>query len=69
MFNFQAIILAAGCGTRMNLTTEKIPKCLLPIGKTTINSGKYDNKINLFIDPNQLSFVTVNLVRQNKESF
>ena len=31
MFNFQAIILAAGCATRMNLSTEKIPKCLVPI--------------------------------------
>ena len=40
-----------------------------PIGRTTDNSGKYDNEVNLFIDSNQLSFVTVNLVRQNKESF
>ena len=42
MFNFQAIILAAGCATRMNLTTEKIPKCLLPIGKTTILDRQID---------------------------
>jgi len=40
-----------------------------PIGKTTLNSGKYDNEIKLFVDPNQLSFVTVNLVRLNKEKF
>ena len=42
MFNFQAIILAAGCATRMNLTAEKIPKCLLPIGKTTILDRQID---------------------------
>ena len=40
-----------------------------PIGKTTLNSGKYDNEIKLFVDPNQLSFVTVNLIRINKEKF
>jgi len=40
-----------------------------PIGKTTLNSGKYANEIKLFVDPNQLSFVTVNLVRLNKEKF
>jgi rod shape-determining protein MreC len=40
-----------------------------PIGKTTLNSGKYDNEIKLFVDPNQLSFVTVNLIRLNKEKF
>jgi choline kinase len=42
VFNFQAIILAAGCATRMNLSTEKIPKCLLPIGKTTILDRQID---------------------------
>ena len=40
-----------------------------PIGKTTFNAGKYSNEIKLFVDPNQLSFVTVNLVRLNKERF
>jgi len=40
-----------------------------PIGKTTLNSGKYANEIKLFVDPNQLSFVTVNLIRLNKENF
>ena len=40
-----------------------------PIGKTTSNTGKYTNEIKLFVDPNQLSFVTVNLVRLNKERF
>ena len=40
-----------------------------PIGKTTSNAGKYDNEIKLFVDPNQLSFVTVNLIRLNKERF
>tara|TARA_B100001093_G_scaffold395195_1_gene382064 strand:- start:211 stop:1059 length:849 start_codon:yes stop_codon:yes gene_type:complete len=34
-----------------------------PIGKTSL-----DGKVNLFIDSNQLSFVTVNLIKQNKES-
>ena len=35
-----------------------------PIGVT--NDKK---EVNLFVDPNQLSFVTVNLVKQNKETF
>ena len=40
-----------------------------PIGKTTNNSGKNSNEVKLFVDPNQLSFVTVNLIRLNKEKF
>ena len=40
-----------------------------PIGKTTSNAGKYANEIKLFVDPNQLSFVTVNLIHFNKERF
>ena len=40
-----------------------------PIGKTTSNLGKYFNEVSLFVDANQLSFVTVNLIRQNKEKF
>jgi rod shape-determining protein MreC len=40
-----------------------------PIGKTIANSGKYKNEVKLFVDPNQLSFVTVNLVLLNKEKF
>ena len=40
-----------------------------PIGKTTANSGTFSNDVKLFVDPNQLSFVTVNLNRQNKENF
>ena len=40
-----------------------------PIGKTTANEGKYNNEVKLFVDPNQLSFVTVNLIRLNKEKF
>ena len=40
-----------------------------PIGKTTSNLGKYINEVKLFVDPNQLSFVTVNLIRLNKEKF
>ena len=40
-----------------------------PIGKTTNSSGKNDNEVKLFVDPNQLSFVTVNLIRLNKEKF
>ena len=35
-----------------------------PIGKTND-----DGKINLFIDPNQLSFVTVNISQQKKDGF
>ena len=33
-----------------------------PIGKTTL-----EGEVNLFVDPNQLSFVTVMLIRLNKE--
>ena len=40
-----------------------------PIGKTIKNSGKKINEVKLFVDPNQLSFVTVNLIRINKEKF
>ena len=39
-----------------------------PIGKTTLNSGKYYNEVKLFVDSNQLSFVTVQLLRINKEN-
>jgi rod shape-determining protein MreC len=39
-----------------------------PIGKTIFNSGKYSNEVKLFVDPNQLSFVTVQLLRINKEN-
>tara|TARA_B100000941_G_scaffold211325_1_gene154876 strand:- start:18 stop:863 length:846 start_codon:yes stop_codon:yes gene_type:complete len=35
-----------------------------PIGKTT-----NDGEVNLFVDPNQLSFVTVNLIKPTKEVF
>ncbi|MDC1212368.1 rod shape-determining protein MreC [Pelagibacteraceae bacterium] len=38
-----------------------------PIGKTTSNTGGYTNEVKLFVDPNQLSFVTVQLLRINKE--
>ena len=40
-----------------------------PIGKTTTNAGKYINEVKLFVDSNQLSFVTVILNRSNKEKF
>ena len=40
-----------------------------PIGKTSLNSGTFSNDVKLFVDPNQLSFVTVNLIRLNKEKF
>ena len=35
-----------------------------PIGKTT-----QDGEVKLFVDPNQLSFVTVNLIKPKKEVF
>ena len=35
-----------------------------PIGKTNENG-----EVDLFVDPNQLSFVTIDLIRQNKEIF
>ena len=40
-----------------------------PIGKTISNNEKYKNEVKLYVDPNQLSFVTVNLIRLNKEKF
>jgi rod shape-determining protein MreC len=39
-----------------------------PIGKTTSNSDTYSNEVKLFVDSNQLSFVTVHLLRINKEN-
>ena len=35
-----------------------------PIGKT-----KENGEVELFVDPNQLSFVTVNLIKPSKEVF
>ena len=35
-----------------------------PIGKT-----KSNGEVDLFVDPNQLSFVTVNLIKPRKEIF
>ena len=35
-----------------------------PIGKTKANG-----EVKLFVDPNQLSFVTVNLIKPKKEVF
>jgi len=35
-----------------------------PIGKTNENG-----EVKLFVDPNQLSFVTVNLIKESKEIF
>ena len=35
-----------------------------PIGKTNENG-----EVKLFVDPNQLSFVTVNLIKPSKEIF
>jgi rod shape-determining protein MreC len=40
-----------------------------PVGKIINNSDKLINEVKLFVDPNQLSFVTVNLIRLNKEKF
>ena len=43
----------------------------VPIG-TAIIAGVLRDKgheVDLFVDPNQLSFVTVDLIRQNKEIF
>ena len=36
---------------------------------TPIGVTNDEKEVNLFVDPNQLSFVTVNLVKQNKETF
>ena len=45
MIQVQAIILAAGKGSRFNNLTKTIPKCLFSIGKTTI----LDRQIDLLI--------------------
>ncbi len=42
MIQIQAIILAAGKGSRFNNLTKTIPKCLLPIGKSTILDRQID---------------------------
>lgn len=42
MQTFQAIILAAGSGKRLQTLTKSIPKCLIPIGKTTILDRQID---------------------------
>ena len=39
----------------------------IPIGKTEIDGEKL--KVKLFSDPNQLSFVTVQLIKMKKENF
>ena len=39
----------------------------IPIGKTEIDG--LELKVKLFSDPNQLSFVTVQLIRMKKENF
>ena len=37
--------------------------------RTTIGNTKENWEVELFVDPNQLSFVTVNLIKQSKEVF
>ena len=46
MIQIQAVILAAGKGSRFNDLTKIIPKCLFSIGKTTI----LDRQIDLLIE-------------------
>ena len=46
MIQVQAIILAAGKGSRFNNLTKTIPKCLFTIGKTTI----LDRQIDLLLE-------------------
>ncbi|MEM6651950.1 MAG: phosphocholine cytidylyltransferase family protein [Pseudomonadota bacterium] len=46
----RAIILAAGRGSRLLPLTENIPKCLLPIGKTTVVSLQLDTLEKAGID-------------------
>ncbi len=41
--NAKAIILAAGRSKRLGTLTESIPKCLLPLGSTTILDHQIDN--------------------------
>ena len=39
----------------------------IPVGKTEMD--ELDVKVKLFSDPNQLSFVTVQLINTNKDNF
>ena len=39
----------------------------IPVGKTEMN--ELEVKVRLFSDPNQLSFVTVQLIKMNKDNF
>ena len=48
MIKVQAIILAAGKGSRFHNLTKTIPKCLLNIGNTTI----LDRQIDLLFENN-----------------
>jgi len=50
VIDFQAIILAAGKGSRFNSLTKNIPKCLLTIGKTTILDRQIDILLRNGID-------------------
>ena len=36
MVKFQAVIMAAGTGSRMSPLTERIPKALLPVGNLPV---------------------------------
>ena len=48
MIQIQAIILTAGKGSRFHNLTNTIPKCLFPIGNTTI----LDRQIDLLLEQN-----------------
>ena len=54
MIDFQAIILAAGKGSRFNSLTKNIPKCLLVVGKTTILDRQIDILLRNGIDPKKI---------------
>ena len=60
LFNDDVVIFASGKDGIFTPGT--------PIGKTTAITGKFTKEVKLFIDPNQLSFVTVQLLRINKEN-
>ena len=60
LFNDDVVVFASGKDSIFTPGT--------PIGKTTASTGEFTNEVKLFIDPNQLSFVTVHLLRINKEN-
>lgn len=43
LFNMQSVILAAGIGKRLKPLTDKVPKCLIPLGKNNLLHQTIEN--------------------------